>query len=122
MKVRFFDIEWATDSQSLEKCGLPTECLWNIDEALAADHESIDQYLDEEAATFLSDHFGFLVIGCKYEIVKQTVHLTVEGGVVQHVAVPRGVRVVVRDYDVDGSETDIAEDENGDKYNEGIWE
>jgi L-ascorbate metabolism protein UlaG (beta-lactamase superfamily) len=57
-----------------------------------------------------------------YDTAGPTVHITVEGGVVQHVAVPLGVRVVVRDYDVDGSETDLAEDENGDKYNEGIWE
>ena len=31
-----------------------------------------------------------------YDTAGPTVHITVEGGVVQHVAVPLGVRVVVR--------------------------
>jgi hypothetical protein len=53
---------------------------------------------------------------------KPTVTITVEGGVVQHVDCPPGVRAIVKDYDVDGSELDLAEDENGDKYVEGIWE
>lgn len=57
-----------------------------------------------------------------YDTTGPTVHVTVEGGVVQHVATPLGVRVVVRDYDIDGSETDLAEDGNGDKFVEGIWE
>ena len=48
--------------------------------------------------------------------------VTVEGGVVQHVEVPPGVRVVVKDYDIDGSESDLAEDTNGDNYVESIWE
>jgi hypothetical protein len=51
-----------------------------------------------------------------------TVHITVEGGVVQYVDCPPGVRAIVRDYDIDGSEADLAEDENGDKFIEGIWE
>ena len=53
---------------------------------------------------------------------KATVTVTVEGGVVQHVEVPTGVRVVVKDYDVDGSESDLAEDESGDEYVEHVWE
>ena len=57
-----------------------------------------------------------------YDTAGPTVHITVEGGVVQHVAVPLGVQVVVRDYDVDGSETDLAEDDNGDKHVENIWD
>ena len=36
--------------------------------------------------------------------MKKIVRITVEGGVVQHVEVPKGVKVVVRDYDVDGEE------------------
>ena len=121
MKVRFFDIEWATDGRSLEKCGLPTECVLEIDEELAKDYDTVDGYLDEEATTLLSDQYGFLLNGCKYEVVKQIVNITVEGGVIQHVECPTGVQVVVRDYDIDGSETDLAEDENGDKFIEGIW-
>ena len=53
---------------------------------------------------------------------KATVTVTVEGGVVQHVEVPTGVRVVVKDYDIDGSESDLAEDTNGDNYVESVWE
>ena len=51
-----------------------------------------------------------------------TVTVVLEGGVVQDVAVPLGVRVVVRDYDIDGSEVDLAEDENGDHYLEAVWD
>ena len=72
MRVRFYDIEWETDGQSLEECGLSTECMWDIDEELAKDYDTVDQYLEEETATFLSDHFGFLVIGCRCEVVKQS--------------------------------------------------
>ena len=51
------------------------------------------------------------------------VQVTVEGGVVQHVEVPAGVHVVVRDYDVDGTDRDEHEqDENGDQFIESIWE
>lgn len=53
----------------------------------------------------------------------KTVTVTVEGGVVQHVEVPQGVRVVVKDYDVEGcDDADFDEDENGDEYVESIWE
>lgn len=51
------------------------------------------------------------------------VRVVVEGGVVQHVEVPEGVTVIVRDYDVDGSEEDqLDQDENGDQYIESTWE
>jgi len=51
------------------------------------------------------------------------VRVTVEGGVVQHVEVPQGVKVVVKDYDVEGSDSDqLEQDENGDNYNESTWE
>jgi hypothetical protein len=53
---------------------------------------------------------------------KKTVHVTVEGGVIQYVDCPSGVQVLVRDYDVDGSEADLAEDESGDEYIESVWE
>ncbi len=51
----------------------------------------------------------------------KVVRITVEGGVIQYVECPRGVRVVVRDYDVDG-EDNIHFDEHGDAYVDGIWE
>ena len=53
---------------------------------------------------------------------KKTVHVTVEGGVIQNVDCPSGVQVLVRDYDVDGSEADLAEDDTGDEFIESVWE
>jgi hypothetical protein len=53
--------------------------------------------------------------------MKKTVTVSIEGGVVQHIDCPLGVQVIVRDYDVDGSETDLAEDDTGDEYIETIW-
>lgn len=51
------------------------------------------------------------------------VNVTVEGGVVQYIDVPEGVRVVVKDYDVEGcDEAELEEDENGDYFFEAIWE
>ena len=50
----------------------------------------------------------------------QTIEVTVSGGTVQYVEFPRGVRVIVRDYDVDGADEsggfDIRRDEQGDLY------
>ena len=54
---------------------------------------------------------------------RATVTVTVAGGVVQNVDFPAGVRVVVRDYDVEGcNESDLTNDENGNKYLESVWE
>ena len=51
-----------------------------------------------------------------------TVIVTVSGGVVQHVEVPEGACVVVRDYDTDGIEDEnLQQDGAGDKYVESIW-
>ena len=53
----------------------------------------------------------------------KTVRVTVEGGVVQHVEVPKGVQVIVKDYDVEGcDEAELEKDESGDNYFEAIWE
>lgn len=42
---------------------------------------------------------------------------------IQHVEVPEGVQVIVRDYDVDGTEEDQLErDENGNHFIESNWE
>jgi hypothetical protein len=51
----------------------------------------------------------------------RVVAIVVEGGVIQGIDCPRGVKVVVKDYDVDG-EDNVHQDENGDEYIEGIWE
>ena len=52
----------------------------------------------------------------------KTVRVTVSGGVIQHVEVPEGVTVIVRDYDVDGVEPYLLQhDENGDGCVESIW-
>jgi hypothetical protein len=54
--------------------------------------------------------------------MKKIVRIAVEGGVIQDVECPSGVQVLVRDYDVDGSETDLAEDDSGDEFIESVWE
>ena len=54
--------------------------------------------------------------------MQKVVIVTVEGGVVQHVEVPEGVRVVVRDYDAEGCDADVlSADEDGDECVEAIW-
>lgn len=51
------------------------------------------------------------------------IRVTVEGGVVQHVEVPEGVQVIVRDYDVEDTDADeLEQDENGDQFIESTWE
>ena len=52
----------------------------------------------------------------------KTVRITVEGGVIQDIECPKGVRVVVKDYDTDGVEDNVHYDEQGDAYIEGVWE
>ena len=53
----------------------------------------------------------------------KTVQITMEGGVIQDIEVPEGVRVIVRDYDSDGVEEEsLCKDDNGDNYIETIWE
>lgn len=49
------------------------------------------------------------------------VQVTLEGGVIQGMKVPRGVRVVVHDYDVEGVENHANRDANGDPYLESEW-
>ena len=55
--------------------------------------------------------------------MQKVVVLTVEGGVVQNVECPEGVRVVVRDYDCEGSDPDLVlVDEDGNEFVEAVWE
>jgi hypothetical protein len=52
----------------------------------------------------------------------QVVVVTVEGGVVQNVECPEGVRVVVRDYDTEGTDADhLSRDEDGNECVEAVW-
>ena len=53
---------------------------------------------------------------------KKIVAITVECGVIQNVDCPSGIQVVIRDYDVDGGEADLAEDDSGDEFIESVWE
>lgn len=56
------------------------------------------------------------------ETTVKTINITVEGGVIQHVEVPAGVRVVVRDYDVDCVELHrLQRDQDGHAFVEQIW-
>lgn len=50
------------------------------------------------------------------------VKITVEGGLVQHIDLPQGVRAIVFDYDVDGVPEDDTElDEHGDRRVVSRW-
>jgi hypothetical protein len=51
--------------------------------------------------------------------MQKLVHITVEGGVIQHVECPQGVTAIVRDYDAVGDAQ--LRDEDGKKYIETIW-
>jgi len=50
----------------------------------------------------------------------QTVEVIISGGAVQHVEFPRGIRVVIRDYDVESTDADSGfdtrKDEKGDLF------
>ena len=66
MQVRFFDINWdmsdEEETRTPEECGLPTECVLDVE-------DDID--LKEDGADVLSQHYGWLVNGCSYEVVEQ---------------------------------------------------
>ena len=49
----------------------------------------------------------------------QTVEITISDGAVQDVQLPRGIQVIIRDYDVEDGDwdgPDIRKDEQGDSY------
>lgn len=49
----------------------------------------------------------------------QIVEITISGGAVQDVQLPRGVKVIIRDYDVESSDwdgPDIHQDKDGDWF------
>ena len=49
----------------------------------------------------------------------QIVEITISGGAVQYVKFPRGIKVIIRDYDVEGGDLDgpdIHRDKQGDPY------
>ena len=52
----------------------------------------------------------------------KTVRIYMEGGVIQDMIVPMGVKVEVFDYDVEGVEEDrVLQDANGDEYVLSEW-
>jgi len=55
---------------------------------------------------------------------KKTITITVEGGVIQGIAgIPEDVRIVVKDYDVEGAEpNNLSHDENGNACVVSEWE
>ncbi|MDD5092813.1 MAG: hypothetical protein PHV74_00310 [Dehalococcoidia bacterium] len=53
--------------------------------------------------------------------VPQEVRIIIEGGLVQSWSVPDGIRVVVKDFDTDGADDDVVE-EDGDVYRKSILE
>ena len=60
---------------------------------------------------------------CREMREMKLVEITVEGGVIQNVACPPDVKVIVRDYDSEGVEAkSLKQDDNGDDYIESNWE
>ncbi len=54
--------------------------------------------------------------------MKRTVYITMKAGVIQEIHLPKDVRVIVRDYDVEGNEEGLQKDENGAPYIKTVWE
>ena len=99
-----------------------------------ADLAGLLHFLDavmDDAAEILGEQVVFPGLGeeeeCRMpdcaETVSAVVDITISGGAVQYVESPPGVKVVIRDYDVDGADGedfDIRKDESGDSYQH--WE
>lgn len=51
------------------------------------------------------------------------INITVEGGVIQDISdIPKGVNVVVRDYDCEGCDEELLKtDQDGNYYIESVW-
>jgi hypothetical protein len=77
-------------------------------------------HIPDEALTFLNksmDDPNIISLVPGYEVI-----ITIEGGAVQGWTVPKGVRVVVKDYDTDGADFEgLKKDEDG-EYQEIILE
>ena len=53
--------------------------------------------------------------------MKAQVIITISGGVADLVSKTPGVEVIIRDYDVEGSDEAVTEAANGDRYVESKW-
>lgn len=68
-KVKFFDIEWDTDGASREECGLPSECILEMD---------ADTDVEEQGADHLSDKYGFCVKSFNFDRSILTINEQIE--------------------------------------------
>lgn len=68
MRVRFYEINWDTtddehdEPPSTEACGLPSECILDVGDALD---------VEEVGADVLSNEYGFCVFGFNHEVLEQ---------------------------------------------------
>jgi len=68
MQVRFYDIRWDTtdddseETRTPQRCGLPSECILEMEDGVDLANDGADE---------LSQHYGWLVEGCSYEIIEQ---------------------------------------------------
>ncbi|RYF78742.1 MAG: hypothetical protein EOO39_00620 [Cytophagaceae bacterium] len=55
---------------------------------------------------------------------KEIIIVFIKGGTIQAIGpIPRNIKIIVRDYDVENPEGDnTKKDSDGDLYEEGIWE
>ena len=54
-------------------------------------------------------------------MLKKVVVVSIESGAVMDVEAPPSVDVIIRDYDVDGTEENLKVDKDGNSYAESIW-
>lgn len=53
----------------------------------------------------------------------KVVEVSLEGGLITDIKLPKGVKVIVRDYDIEGSDDErIAKDKAGRDCFESVWE
>jgi len=68
MQVRCTNIEWDTEGETLDACGLPTEC--TIDVAPRDPQWFIPGIInDEKVLMTLAEEYGFNIYGCQWELV-----------------------------------------------------
>jgi len=82
--IEITDIEWDTDGEPIEECGLPETvmvlCDHQHDDGVAATLDGPREVLEEILGEYLSESFGFLQRGFRYSIGAAESYRTSGGG------------------------------------------
>ena len=65
MKVLFKDVQWDTDGETLESCGLESTFVADVD----IEADETDEEIEDILSDFLSDEYGFCHEGFEFEII-----------------------------------------------------